>query len=214
MFFAQPASADPAPPKPGWLIFSSSEAFPPPPVPFSVHYPAGFQKDGGTGSLETPSAHDRIAGDGQNAVANAIVQSFRFRDPENGRQVFMNIVTSVWSEEERLMVEKDGFPALWETMGRGMAEAFGATFDGARHFLHSGLQAADMFFSRETKSDSGKEYSTLGAHRMVTKEAHGVTLSCYITVNLADAKAEGFTSRDNPASSEYCTPFFDSLTFD
>jgi hypothetical protein len=168
----------------------------------------------GTGSLETPSARDRIPDERRADASAAIVQNFRLRDPENGRYVFMNIVTAVWSEEEKLLAKEKGFPALWESLARGMAEAFDVTFDGARHFLHAGQQAADMHFSKESRTDSGKEYATLGSHRTVSKDDYGVTLSCYLTVQLADAREGGYTSRDNPAAKDYCTPFFDSLTFE
>jgi hypothetical protein len=151
--------------------------------------------------------------EGSGQAADSIVQNFRLKETERCSFVFMNIVTSPWSPDMKLMASEDGYPSVFEAAGRSTAETFGYTFDAARHFLHAGFQAADMYFSRTAVSSLGNEFASLGIQRVISKDGLIFTLSCFLTVMQTEAIAGGYTSSENPSANRFCLPFFDSLAF-
>ncbi|MDR1038377.1 MAG: hypothetical protein LBT40_17945 [Deltaproteobacteria bacterium] len=198
--------------QPGWHVFSSSETTTATPVTFTVRYPPGFAKDNGSSLMESQESRDHAPDESRQAT-EAIVQNFRLNAPERGIFVFMNVVTSGWSPEMREIAEREGYPELLEAMGRNTAETFGYTFDGMTHLLHAGLQAADIYLSATNVTKHGNEHLTFYVQRRILKGNYGVTASCFSAFMPTDTSSENFTSRDNPATREYCLPFFDSLAF-
>ncbi|MDR1036741.1 MAG: hypothetical protein LBT40_09250 [Deltaproteobacteria bacterium] len=197
----------------GWLPFQSWEVRTTDLPQFTLRYPPGFERQA---PQKRPEADGSDIADGAGDEGDGgtkALQAFGMADSSNGRIYFLTVSADRFPREQNELLETMGASEYWNGLGSSAAGPILGKFDEAKVFEKDGLSIAEMFFTKDPVYGSSNPYVTYSIQHAVRKGDYLVVLDCFLDAPLQVSIQGGFTSTDNPAIAQYCTPFFDSLEF-
>jgi hypothetical protein len=185
--------------KDGWPVFDSSESIRPADGPaFTLRYPPGFSRIPG--------------GDDANPYLR-VIQGFVGAQAGDGPPDTALLVAlgAELTADEIADAADMGWDSFFGTIGTALQSGMG-DFDGAVPLVFKGMQAADLYFSTSTEDPDSSPQIMFTSERALIAGNRILLIGCIFVAGEGVARDKGYTSRDNPASGELCSPFVDSLT--